>query len=158
MAKKHLADVKGLVEPWRRNNIGRSLFNAAHQFESDMLNHLAAAGFGEVRRAHLNLFRYLKTDGSRLTDLADSAGMTKQGMQDLVDKVEAIGLVERLADEDDLRAKKVCLTARGVSFLGALRKAVRHAERRFLSSVGSSGAERTQVALAAYIAAGMDGA
>jgi DNA-binding MarR family transcriptional regulator len=52
-------------------------------------------------------------DGMRLTELAAIAGMTKQSMGELVDQMERVGYVERVADPGDGRARRVRLTAEG---------------------------------------------
>ena len=43
----------------------------------------------QVGAAHIHITRHLSVAGSRLTDLAQSAGMSKQAMRDLVDQCEA---------------------------------------------------------------------
>jgi DNA-binding MarR family transcriptional regulator len=50
----------------------------------------------------------------RLTDLATSAGMTKQSVGELVDDLVDQGYVERVPDPVDRRAKLICLTDKGV--------------------------------------------
>ncbi len=51
--------------------------------------------------------------GTRITELAERAMMTKQSMGQLVADMEGRGLVELATDPSDGRAKIVCLTARG---------------------------------------------
>ena len=51
--------------------------------------------------------------GSRLTDLAERAQITKQSMGNLVDYLEQRGYVERRPDPTDRRAALICLTGRG---------------------------------------------
>ena len=55
--------------------------------------------------------------GTRLTALAESAGMSKQAMGQLVDDLERLGYVERVPDPADGRAKIVRLTRRGTLFM-----------------------------------------
>ncbi|MFM7005174.1 MAG: MarR family transcriptional regulator, partial [Limnohabitans sp.] len=55
----------------------------------------------------LSITRHLEVGGTRLTDLAQRAGMTKQAMGTLVDQCEAWGMVRRENDPTDARARRV---------------------------------------------------
>ena len=46
---------------------------------------IAENGFPDVRPAHGSVFRHILPEGSRVTDLAERAGMTKQSMSYLVE-------------------------------------------------------------------------
>lgn len=75
---------------------------------------LARAGYPDIRPAHGgNVFRHLRAEGSRLTELAERAQLTKQSMGYLVDYLQERGYVERVPDPLDSRAKLIRLTARG---------------------------------------------
>ena len=52
-------------------------------------------------------------DGTRISDLARRAGVTKQSMAQATISLEEKGLVRRLADPSDARAKLVVLTDDG---------------------------------------------
>jgi DNA-binding MarR family transcriptional regulator len=97
----------------QRPNIG-ILFRDIHQ---DVVRHVTAglteAGFDDVRPAHTAVFQHIDADGSRLTDLAERAQITKQSMGYLVDYLEEQGYVERLRDPNDRRVWLICLTERG---------------------------------------------
>jgi DNA-binding MarR family transcriptional regulator len=123
-------------EAWRRGNVGRAIFEAARVVEADILRVLAKEGFSDLRRVHLNLYRNLELDGTRLTDLASRANMTKQSMQELVDRAEKLGYVERKPDSHDRRAKIVVFSKRGLRLLEALQKAVIVMEKRMAQQIG----------------------
>ncbi|MCC2097776.1 MAG: MarR family transcriptional regulator [Hyphomicrobiales bacterium] len=125
-------------EEWRRGNVGRAIFNATKKFEQDVLASLADNGFPEIRLVHLNLYRNLEFDGTRLTDLAARASMTKQGMQELVDRAEKAGFVERRPDPHDGRAKMVAFSGNGLKLFEALRQAIRFAEQNMIDSIGNA--------------------
>lgn len=74
---------------------------------------LAAAGFDDLRPAHTAVFQHIEASGSRLTDLAERAQITKQSMGYLVDDLERLGYLERRPDPTDRRATLICLTTRG---------------------------------------------
>jgi DNA-binding MarR family transcriptional regulator len=80
---------------------------------------LARSGFADIRPAHSAVFRHISPDGSRATELAERAQMTKQSMGYLVDALTERGYVELAPDPTDGRAKLVCLTTRGESFVAA---------------------------------------
>ena len=46
-------------------------------------------------------------EGTRLTDLADRIGISKQAVGQLVDELEDLGVLERVPDPDDGRAKLI---------------------------------------------------
>src|SRR5438105_11202542 len=74
---------------------------------------LAEAGFDDLRTAHTAVFQHIEAGGSRLTDLAERAQITKQSMGYLVDYLEQRGYLERLPDSTDRRATLIRLTERG---------------------------------------------
>lgn len=74
---------------------------------------LAARGFGDIRPAHSSVFRYIKPGGSRVSDLAELAEMTKQSMAYLAGNLTDLGYVTIVPDPTDARAKLVILTDRG---------------------------------------------
>jgi DNA-binding MarR family transcriptional regulator len=74
---------------------------------------LNEAGHPVIRQGHGCVFRFLHEGGSRLTDLAESANLTKQAVGEVVSDLERLGYVERAADPDDGRAKVIRLTELG---------------------------------------------
>ena len=154
------------AEPaWRVTHLGRLMGHALRRFDErvlrlmtrDVLVPLALSNLaakGQVGAAHVHITRHLAVNGSRLTDLAQSAGMTKQAMGDLVTQCEAWGLVTREVDVFDRRAKKVMFTLDGLLWLGAFERAVAQAELEFRSAVGQDVATVVALGLEAYGAAG----
>jgi DNA-binding MarR family transcriptional regulator len=127
--------IEDLSGGWRQTHLGRLLGLAMRRFDERVLvlmasnvnvplglSHLAARG--QVGAAHIHITRHLAVEGSRLTDLARAAGMSKQAMGNLVDQCEAWGLVIRVPDPRDARARQVCFTPVGLAWLAAFREAV----------------------------------
>ena len=79
------------------------------EFREELTNR----GYADLRPTHGCVFRFVREDGMRLTDLAGFAGITKQSAGELVDDLVNLGYVERTADPADRRAKLICLTKRG---------------------------------------------
>ncbi|SRR5579884_1509760 len=95
-------------------NISWLLWAPYHAYLARLHQDLALAGYPDIRPAHGgHVLRHLRAEGSRLTDLAQRAQLTKQSIGYLVDYLEARGYVERVPDPADSRAKLIRLTARG---------------------------------------------
>ena len=89
------------------------LFFVAHRaVEQRVLSALRAAGF-EATLAQGRLFARIGPEGNRLTQLAESAQVTKQTAGFLVDQLEAAGYVERVPDPTDARARLVRIAPHG---------------------------------------------
>ncbi len=102
----------------------------------EMYHRVAAAGYPGLRPAHGCVFRYLDIDGSRLAELAERSGMTKQAFGEHVANVEALGYVERVADPQDGRAKLVVPTSRGREALILGRQVFADLEREWEEAIG----------------------
>jgi DNA-binding MarR family transcriptional regulator len=136
---------------WRQTHLGRLLGHALRRFDERVLTlmaHLAARG--QVTAAHVHITRHLPLEGARLSDLAASAGVTKQAMGDLVTQCEAWGLVTRSLDTVDKRARVVAFTATGLDWLAAFERAVSQAEGEFREAVGVDVALVVGMGLEAY--------
>ena len=146
---------------WRQAHLGRLLGHAMRRFDERVLalmthdaevplalSNLAARG--QVGAAHIHITRHLALGGSRLTDLAASAGMSKQAMGDLVDQCVAWDLVRREPDPLDARARRIVFTETGLLWLEAFRLAVAQAEAEFRAQVGSDVATVVALGLEAY--------
>jgi DNA-binding MarR family transcriptional regulator len=77
----------------------------------------AHPGGPRMRAAHTTLLPHLDFDGIRLTDLAARVGVTKQAVGQLVDDLVELGVVERVSDPADGRAKRIRFSRRGYAAL-----------------------------------------
>jgi DNA-binding MarR family transcriptional regulator len=148
-------------DSWRLTHLGRLLGHAARRFDERVLELMARAidvplalsnlaARGQVSAAHVHITRHVALEGSRLTDLAQQAGMTKQAMGDLVDQCEAWGIVKREPDPRDARGRIVRFTDTGLAWLRAFQEAVAQAEAEFRVEVGDEVATVVQLGLEAY--------
>lgn len=146
---------------WRQTHLGRLLGHAVRRFDERVLHLMAhnvqvplalsnLAARAQVSAAHIHITRHLALEGSRLSELAGRAGMSKQAMGDLVDQCEAWGLVTREPDPLDARARLVRFTATGLDWLQAFRDAVAQAEAEFRTEVGADVATVVSLGLEAY--------
>ena len=97
----------------RRPLMIRLLSTAMDDFSAELFERVEAAGYGDLRPGHGCVFGNIDPDGSRLTDLAERARMTKQSVGEVASDLEARGYVERVPDPNDGRAKIIRLTQRG---------------------------------------------
>ncbi|MDX8054388.1 MarR family transcriptional regulator [Lentzea sp. BCCO 10_0798] len=90
-------------------NIGLLLFIPSREVENRILAAVIAAGF-EITQAQARVLMRVGSDGTRLTELAEAAQVTKQTAGFLVDQLEKAGYVERVPDPTDGRARLVRVT------------------------------------------------
>jgi DNA-binding MarR family transcriptional regulator len=146
---------------WRLTHLGRLLGHSLRRFDARVLQLMARdpqvplalsnlAAREQIGAAHIHITRHLAVGGSRLTELASSAGMSKQAMGDLVDQCEAWDLVRREPDPQDRRARQVVFTDTGLLWLEAFRRAVAQAQAEFGQAVGEQVATVVRLGLEAY--------
>lgn len=82
-----------------------------------------------------------RRDGMPQRQLADELDVGKVALGGLVDRLEAAGLVERRADADDRRVKRVFLTPEGKSLVSRLRDSSTEGERRLMDGVSEGDLE-----------------
>ena len=152
---------------WRQAHLGRLLGHAMRRFDARVLHLMAhnvdvplalsnLAARAQVSAAHIHITRHLSLQGSRLSELADSAGISKQAMGDLVTQCEAWGLVQRTPDPQDARARRIVFTETGLAWLRAFEQAVAQTEAEFKQEVGADVATVVSLGLEAYAGAYSD--
>ena len=82
-------------------------------FTTELNDRIHATEFSDLRAGHGCVFGNIDPEGTRLTDLAERAFMTKQSVGEAVSDLEKRGYVERVPDPSDGRAKIIRLTERG---------------------------------------------
>lgn len=98
---------------------------------------IAAAGHPEIRAGHGCVFGFIDLDnGSRLTDLAAGAGLTKQAVGEVVAELDRLGYVTRVPDPQDGRAKIIKLTDRGLDAVIKGRRIFEEIEREWAEQIG----------------------
>ena len=146
---------------WRQTHLGHWLALAQQRFDARVLALMASndrvplalsnlAARGRLTASHIHITRHLALGGSRLTELAQRAGVSKQAMGKLVDQCEAWGLVQRQSDPLDARARRVVFSAVGLAWLQAFEDAVAQAEAELRAAVGVEIATVIGLGLEAY--------
>src|SRR5262249_56786813 len=78
--------------------------------QRSMLERLHERGFGDLDAAHLHVFQYPGPQGARPSELAARLRISKQALNYLLGELERLDYLERRADPDDRRSKRVALT------------------------------------------------
>ena len=88
------------------------LFVANRALEQRAFEAVVAAGITDITLAQARVAARIAPGGTRVSDLALQARVTKQSAAFLVEQLEAAGYVERVPDPTDRRARLVRLTPR----------------------------------------------
>jgi DNA-binding MarR family transcriptional regulator len=94
-------------------DLGVLLFIPYRHMEDRIFRALQDAGFDDWTLTQCRVFQRIAPNGSRLTDLANQAQMTKQSAGVLVDQLERLGYVRRVPDPTDGRARLIAIEERG---------------------------------------------
>jgi DNA-binding MarR family transcriptional regulator len=117
-------------------NVGTLLFIPYRAMETEVMRALGEAGHGVVTLAQARVLQRIGPGGSRLTDLADQAQVTKQTAGVLVDQLQAAGYVRRVPDPTDGRARLVVFTALGERACAVANGTVAAVEARWAEHLG----------------------
>ena len=116
--------------------IGALLRVPSQAIHRRLIAELSAAGFPDLRLPHIAVFSYPNPDGSRPSDLAERAGMSKQAMNQLLQSLEQLGYLRRSDDKGDGRARIVHLTARGRAVWNKEHDILLEIEREWRATLG----------------------
>src|SRR5262249_48791612 len=124
------------------------LFKAARLVDEEGVRRVAAIdGAPRLRRSHTGLLPHIDLGGTRISDLAQRMGVSKQAVSELIDDLEAGGVVERLPRPEDARARLVSFTPRGRQGLLDGLEVLREFELELSRAVGASTMKRLRDAL-----------
>jgi DNA-binding MarR family transcriptional regulator len=102
-----------MVSKEKYKNTGAYLRQLYDALVTNLHARLAEEGYGEITPSHGLVFQYAEEGGSRITELASRAGMTKQSMSALVYQLEESGYFKRKNDPSDARAVLFVMTVKG---------------------------------------------
>ncbi|WP_369249276.1 MarR family winged helix-turn-helix transcriptional regulator [Streptomyces sp. R41] len=117
-------------------NTGLLLFIPYRALENRIFAALAEAGFDDFTPAQARVMQRIGPNGTRLTDLAEQAQVTKQTAGFLVDQLEKAGYVRRMPDPTDKRARLVCLAERALAAQPVAAGVVAEVEREWETYLG----------------------
>lgn len=105
------------VDAWearKRASTAQLLFRCARRLNERALERAAGQGL-PAKASFTQLLPHipLEEPGARITTLASLLGISKQAVGQTVDELEALGVVARVADPSDRRARGVVFTEQG---------------------------------------------
>jgi DNA-binding MarR family transcriptional regulator len=115
----------------------RLLNGALDAFSTELYRRAHAAGYMDLRPGHGCVFGNIDPHGTRLTELAERALMTKQSVGEVTTDLERLGYVERVPDPTDGRAKIIHLTQRGREAQAIGRQLIDDLEREWADRFGA---------------------
>jgi DNA-binding MarR family transcriptional regulator len=140
-----------LTEGELASNFGQVLLRAARLWNEAAVHRVQAASGPQLRLAHTGLFPHLNVEGRRATEIARRMGVTKQAVGPLLADLEGRGLIERVPDPKDGRARLLRLTPAGV---GAMREGLQvlaQVEDVVREQVGGKRLRKTHAVLAEIV-------
>jgi DNA-binding MarR family transcriptional regulator len=117
-------------------DLSHLLLGAFRSLDREIGAALEDRGVGELRPSQATALLFVDRAGTRLSDMAQRADITKQAMMQLVDDLQEMGCVRRVPDAEDARAKIVRLTAKGLRQRASARKAIQAVESRLRRRLG----------------------
>jgi len=118
-------------------NLGVLLLIPYRHMENRILQAMKDAGYDDVTLAQARVFQRIASEGSRLTDLADQAQITKQSVAGLVYELERMGYVRRVPDPTDRRARLIRIDKRGRQAAKAAQSAHDEIQAEWRSHLGA---------------------
>jgi DNA-binding MarR family transcriptional regulator len=110
------AQLKARLAARKQASVGQLLFRAARLFNERAMARVQRR-MPAARLAHTTLLPHIDLDGTRQTEIARRAGVSKQAVGQLVDDLVAAGMLARAPDPADGRAQLVRFTDEGLAQL-----------------------------------------
>jgi DNA-binding MarR family transcriptional regulator len=104
-----------------------------------IMERLRERGFDDLDVAHLTVFLFPGPHGARPSELAARLGASKQSINHVLGQLERLRYIERLDDSEDLRSRRIHVTARGRSAGLVMRDAVKEVEVEWEQRLGKRG-------------------
>jgi len=127
-----------MTPPRQEPNLGILLFVTYRALEQRAHDAVVAAGITDISLAQARIAARIGPDGTRVSDLAAQARVTKQSAGFLVEQLETAGYVERVPDPADGRARLVRLTARADPVVAAANAEVERVLAEWTEHVGAA--------------------
>lgn len=117
-------------------HVGIALWRAALDWRAQFRAEMAARGHDWHLGARGEVLSHIGPSGRSQADLTNLSGLSKQAVQQLVDQLEADGVLTRVSDPDDRRAKRVELTALGRADFKLRNEVKRQVEEKYRERIG----------------------
>ena len=120
------------------DHVGWRLSRLFRQWKIEFDAEMVALGHGFMAEARGAVIGHLRPAGAPQAAIATALGISKQAVQQLVDELEAEGVVTRVPNPADARGKLVRLTARGAAAIRAGNRVKRAIEQRYRAELGEA--------------------
>ncbi|WAX94954.1 helix-turn-helix domain-containing protein [Aminobacter sp. NyZ550] len=131
------------------DHVGWRLWQASRAWQAEFAEAMRAAGHGWFSESRAGLLGHIARRGTRQAALIERAGISKQAVQQLLDGLEAEGVIERAPDLEDKRGKLVLYTAKGLAALDDGDAIKLDIEKRYRQHLGEGGFDALMAALRA---------
>lgn len=128
-------------------NLGLLLFIPYRHLEEEVLAAVRARGY-DLPLNQARVFQRIGPEGSRMSELAEAAQVTKQTLTSIVDQLERSGYVRRSPDPQDARARIVRITAKGRRMIASGTPAREAVETSWEAHLGPARARQLRALLA----------
>ena len=139
--------------PSGTDSFGNLFRDTTLAMQAIVADELARRGFGDLRPALLAVAQHIGKEGTRITELAERAWLTKATVVHAVDELERLGYVTREPDPRDGRAKLVQATARAHAAERVAREAIGEIRAAWSGLIGDEEMDRLEAGLRSLRAA-----
>lgn len=129
------------------DHIGWWLWQASRAWQAEFADAMRAAGHGWFSESRAGLLGHIPRGGLKQSALIERTGISKQAVQQLLDGLEAEGVIERAPDPEDKRGKLVLYTPKGLAALDDGDRIKLEIENRYRDRLGERPFEDLMAAL-----------
>lgn len=119
-----------------QHNLARHLADVAEEFERRLMIKSAEQGHKGLKMSFATVLSRVGFAGSRVIDIAEQHGMTKQAVSQIANELEQLGYIQRVPDPADGRAKNIVFTEKGRRLIRDSTAAVHDVEHEFAALIG----------------------
>lgn len=134
--QKDIIDQERLEYLYKTNN-ARLLDNVSEDIHRRLRDKLLAQGFKGLKLSFSSVMGNMSFSGSRLVEIAELTGMSKQAVGQIANEIEELGYIARVPDPHDGRAKNLIYTELGQQLLAASIAAVEEVEQEYSALIGN---------------------
>jgi DNA-binding MarR family transcriptional regulator len=134
------------------DHIGMALWRAAENWQIRFAEEMALRGYPWHQEARGEVLAHLGPSGRTQAEITAAMRVSKQAVQQLVDQLEADGVVRRAPDPNDGRGRRIELTPLGLRDYAERRRVKRAIEREYEQRLGTERLQTLRGALDALIA------
>jgi DNA-binding MarR family transcriptional regulator len=133
VSKKNIKKLQSL----RPKGVSRLLLLARRNFVTEIGALIEKSGFPVLPDSCLMLLPYIDLEGTRSTDIARRASMSKQAVTQVINVMEGMKLVERRQDPNDARATLISFTDFGAAYLMHMHGIINQVEDDIHNKIGA---------------------